>query len=82
MLVCAIVGCESTAVGSLCGADMTKLNPVVLTVAFEKRARLLEDLRRVEMGEAQGITRYEIEMLRDQVRELDALLRDHSEPSN
>ena len=56
---------------------MSKLNPQVIASAKQSLACLLEELRRIENGDAPGITGYEIEMLRDKVRELDALLREY-----
>lgn len=63
-------------------AGLSVLDPQVIATAKQSLARLLEDLRRFESGEAPGITRYEVEMLRDKVRELDALLRDHDTPAS
>jgi hypothetical protein len=60
---------------------LTRLNPRVIASAKHSLACLLEELRSIEDGDAPGITRYEIEMLRDKVRELDALLRDHDAPA-
>jgi hypothetical protein len=56
------------------------LDPRVLAGAREKRARMLAELKRIEDGEVPGVTAAELEMLRDQVRELDCLLRDHALP--
>lgn len=58
---------------------MSGLDPRVLEVARQSRARLLSELRCIERGEVPGVSEYELEMLRDKVRELDALLRDHAQ---
>jgi hypothetical protein len=59
---------------------LSALDPSVLQAALENRARMLAELRRIENGEVPGVTLMELEMLRDKVRELDALLRDHAGP--
>jgi hypothetical protein len=59
---------------------LSALDPSVLQAARENRARMLAELRRIENGEVPGVTLVELEMLRDKVRELDALLRDHATP--
>jgi hypothetical protein len=59
---------------------LSALDPSVLQAARENRARMLAELRRIENGEIPGVTLMELEMLRDKVRELDALLRDHAGP--
>jgi hypothetical protein len=61
---------------------MSRLKPFVLEIVHEKRARMLDELRRIETGEVPGVTRMELEMLRDKVRELDALLREHAPRSS
>jgi hypothetical protein len=59
---------------------MTRFKPIVIDLVRERRARMLDELRRIENGEVPGVTAMELEMMRDKVRELDNLLREHTDP--
>lgn len=59
---------------------MSSLAPIVLDIVRERRARMLDELRRIENGDVPGVTAMELEMMRDKVRELDTLLNEHASP--